>query len=177
MLTIKFEGNEYYDEGKQSFLYTDPKVLNFEYTLKAIFDWEGLFRTSWLKLINAKQIKTEHLVVMMSLCCKEELDVSEINQDMLLKFVNYINDSPTATKIQNDNKSAGRSSYISAEEIYSIMVFNKIPLELENWNYHRLMSLIAIINETKSPPKKRSMNEIYAEQNRINDERLKKMGG
>jgi len=177
VLKLEVGGQELYDEESNRFFTINTEVVRFEYTLKAIFEWEGIYKLSWMNLLAKKSAETKHLSKMMELCCLDEWNDGLLTSDNLMKFVDYISTPQTATTIQNEKKSAGGGSYTTSEQIYYIMVTNRIPIELENWNYHRLNALIAIINDARSPKKKRPLKDIYAEQNRINEARLKGKGG
>lgn len=173
VLVIDFGGQEFYDEEKNLFYKVDQDFVPFEYTLKAIFEWEGIHKISWFNLTSRSETTMEHIASMMQLCCLGVWNDEIVTQENLNKFIDYISTPQTATTIQNDRKSAGRDTFTTSEQIYFIMVANRIPIELENWNYHRLNALIAIINDSRSTKKKRPLNDIYAEQNRLNELRLK----
>lgn len=174
MLELYFGGTEYYDEDNNEFITIEPEMLHFNYSLKSIFDWEGKHRVSWLYNLETQKITDEQLHSMMECCCLEEWNPVYYTKELSIEFIKHIGDVPTATTIQNDKKSAGKRRIITSEQIYSILVLNQIPFEVENWNYNRLSMLIAVINESKTPSKKRNIRDIYEEQNRLNEIRTKK---
>ena len=77
----------------------------------------------------------------------------------------------------HEEKGGGKSNeQITSELVYYWMICFNIPFECQKWHFNRLMTLIRVCEEKNKPPKKMSKKEIMARNNRLNDERRKKLG-
>lgn len=175
-LFVEVGGQLWYNPNLEIFEYTDQEILEFEYTLKGISKWEARFKVPFLHM---KEFTFEQMAYLLEVSyVGDDWEDTYVTKEVAEAFALYIKDPQSATTIQNDSDSAGPRKIVTTEVVYSLMFENRIPLECENWNYNRLNNLIAVMVHRANPKKKkRSLNEIYEEQNRINDERLKELKG
>lgn len=175
-------GDEYFDESKMEFFYTNNVTIEMEHSLFTISKWEMKYKKPFIEKKEAKT-KTEEEVkdyVKMMIINMDEKDITDDIVNTLFtkhshKINEFINDNMTATTFRNEKK--GHSSeIITSELIYYWMILNEIPVEFEHWHLSRLLTLIRICNIKNSPPKKRSARDIMSENNRINAARRAKYG-
>lgn len=170
MIEIDLGSIEYFDSTTNEFYTEECGVVKFEYSLKAIYDWEHKYKKSFLKG-NLTHEESIDFYVMMALT---PLDPKFLTMGAIETLRKYISDSSTATKFtssQNDNKSTGRGKIYTAEEIYAIMFMNGIDLEFENRNFNRLMTIIRVIDVYNSPKKKMSKQDIMKQNAELNKQR------
>jgi hypothetical protein len=177
LLTIEIDDIEYYDSGSNQFKYEDGGTFRFEYSLRAVYEWESKWKKPFLKDENSEE-------ELMDFYMKMALDpISEtfITDEVISKLTDYIKDSNSATKFsssrngQNGTKTTSRGKVYTAEEIYALMFSAGVPLEFENRNLNRLLVILNIIALNNNPPKKMSKQEILRENASLNAQRKAKM--
>lgn len=172
MLTLVIKSKELYDNSNNLFITTEEVTKRFEFSLRAIFDWEAIWKIPYLGQVN---LTREQMFSMFSCMCLDPpfdssfLDVEEID---ILKA--YIADKPTATTVQNDDKGPSGKA-ITAEIVYGMMVSANIPSEYENWHFNRLLVLLAVIADTVAEKKPMTQQEILEQNVRLNEERKAKL--
>lgn len=181
MISIDLGTLEYYDDNSNQFVYDEGGVVRFEYSLKAVYDWECKWKKPFLKgEINEEEILDFYMTMAL-----DPIDEKFMTGEVMDKLSSYISDPNTATTFtttdnsQNANKTSNKGKIYTAEELYALMIMSNIPLEFENRNLNRLLTILRIISSYNSPPKKMSKNEIYkqnAELNRQRREKLKSKG-
>lgn len=170
MLTIKVPATEVYSE-ETGFVNIKETTLTLEHSLKSISKWESKWHKSFLSTKN----KTDEEIISYIKC----MTINKINDDLVYSFltkdnldsiIHYIEDSHTATTI-NDNDTKKSNDIVTSELIYYWMITLNIPYEFENWHINRLLTLIRVCNIKNQPPKKMSRAEIMARNKALNDAR------
>lgn len=177
MIEIDLGTLEYYDEVENVFHYEEGGVVQFEYSLKAMYDWEA----KWKKPFLVGDYTTEELRDFLLKMALAKVDKRFLTRDVMGELTDYIGTTQTATKFseapssQNGNKSNIGKIY-TAEEIYGLMFMNQIPIEFENRNLNRLLVILRVINNYNQPKKKMSTTDVYEQNRRLNEERKQKYG-
>ena len=182
MITIDLGTVEYYDSTSNQFEYDVGGVVRFEYSLKALYQWEGKWKKPFLRLIETNNITNEELVDFYMTMALDPIHERFMTEDVMRILSDYIGDSHTATTFstiddgQNGNKNVNiKGKTYTAEELYALMFQAQIPLELENRNLNRLLTTIRIIHTYNNPPKKMSTQDIYRQNAKLNAERKAKL--
>lgn len=178
MLRIEIEGTQLWDEENEQFIVTEPMKLYLEHSLVSISKWESVYRRPYL--FPQTFSKKETIDYIKCMCLDNDISDDVFyaiygNSKLMKEIDDYINSSPTATTINdNDTKKHRNSEKITSELIYYWMVANEIPFECENWHIERLLTLIQVCNVKNRPPKKQSMKDIYARNKSLNAARRAK---
>jgi hypothetical protein len=176
---------EYYDSDANEFIYDKGGIVRFEYSLKALYAWEGKWKKSFLKLVENRQITNEELVDFYMTMALDPIHERFMTEDVMLTLSTYIGESHTATTFstledgQNGNNRTRSNKYYTAEELYALMFRDHIPLEFENRNLNRLLIVLRIMASYNAPQKKMTKQDIYrqnAELNRKRREQMKSKG-
>ena len=173
MITINFESSEQFDEEKNEFSYLPELTASFEYSLKAIYEWEAEWKTPFISTnIDNYDLKIisfcEYMII------GDKIPREYFNRLKVKELQDYISSNQTATTFNNqDRTTEGRGKVYTAEEIYALMFMNGIPLEFENRNLNRLLIMLKIISTYTNPPKKMSRTEVLSQNARLNAERKK----
>ena len=156
MLVLKLEPEEFWDEVKQEFVYSDPVEVKLEHSLVSINKWESKWHVPFDDTLRRIVTSEKHMT----------------------SIKNYMDDSMTATKFSKQQQAQARihqgGEYITAELIYYWMVALQIPFECEKWHINKLLTLIQVCNLKNTPPKKMSKQEIYAQNRALNAARRAK---
>lgn len=181
MISIDLGTIEFFDGQKEEFIYEPVGVVNFEYTLKAIYDWEAKWRKPFLKGgLNAFELLDFYILM-----ADRPFDTRALTEEIVEQLANYLEDAQTATTFttpeegQNGSKGFSKAKIYTAEELYALMFMNQIPIEFENRNFNRLTTVLRVISNYNSPKKKMSKEDILkqnAELNRQRREQLKTKG-
>lgn len=175
MIAIDLGTLEYYDELNNQFHYEEGGIVRFEYSLKAMYDWEA----KWKKPFLAGNYNEEELKDFFYMMAIDELDKKFLTRKTMEVLSKYIGSTQTATKFtapktnQNGNNS-NRGKIYTAEEIYGLMFMNQVPLEFENRNLNRLLVILRVISSYNQPKQKMSQSDIYEQNRRLNEERKRK---
>lgn len=172
MLTMDLGTIEYYDSDSNQFLYDEIGIVRFEYSLKAMFEWEAKWKKPWL----TSERTDEEILDFYKTMALDPIKEEAFTIDIVNKLSEYINDSHTATRFstagdsQNESKMPIQKDY-TAEEIYALMIMNNIPIDFENQNLNRLLVVMRIIANYNNPPKKMSQEEILRQNRELNRQR------
>lgn len=176
MLTIDLGTIEYYDSRKQEFSYEEGGIVEFEYSLRVVYDWEAKWKKPFLK----GGLTEEETIDFYKMMALQPIKDAFLTPSLFKQLSDYIGDPNTATKFstyndgQNGNSST-RGKIYTAEEIYASMFMFQIPLEFEHRNFNRLLTIIKIINLRNEPPKKMKKDDIIRQNADLNRERRKAM--
>lgn len=176
MLRIRVVLKESFDDEKNEFVPNEFVDLDFEHSLVSLSKWESIFKRPFLN--NKEKTAEETLGYLKAMCLTpnppEEIfqRLSKANADEINE---YIGDSMTATWFRDEGERKSRE-IITAEIIYFWMIEMSIPFECQNWHLNRLLTLIRVCNEKRTPPKKMSRASAAADQRRLNAERRAQYG-
>lgn len=177
MLTIDLGELEFYDGASNQFVYEKGGIVRFEYSLKAVYDWESRWKKPFLK----GDLTDDELIDFYKTMALDPVDERFLTSDVLTTLAEYVQDGHTATTFsssqngQNGNNTTGRPKVYTAEEIYALMFNAHIPLDFENRNLNRLLTILRILHSYNSQPKKMSKQEIMKQNASLNAERKAKM--
>lgn len=172
MITIDLGTLEYYDSEKNEFVYEEGGKVRFEYSLKMLYEWEGKWKKAFLK--GNKNLTTEEAVDFYIMMALDPIDKKFMTGEAMETLSKYVNDPQTATTFadgQNGNTSPSKGKIFTSEELYAMMITSNVPLDFENRNLNRLITILRVISVQNTPPKKMSKNDIYRQNAALNAER------
>lgn len=177
MLRIDLGTVETFDSSTGEFKYHEGGIVNFEYSLKVMYEWEGYWKIPFLD--DKRDLTDEQMIDFYLRMADRPIDPMFLIPSITRQLSDYISDTPTATTFQDNRPDSGgkkrRSSKTqTAEEIYSIMFAAGIPLEFENRNLNRLLVVLRIIALNNNPSKKMSKSEILQRNAKLNEQRRRK---
>lgn len=170
MITIDLGNVEYYDSYNNQFINDEGGIVRFEYSLKALYDWEA----RWKKPFFKGELTEDELLDFYRTMALDPVKDRFLTDEVKETLANYIKDSQTATTFsssQNGNQNVSKGKIYTSEEIYALMIQAQVPLEFENRNLNRLMTILRIISTHNSPPKKMSKQDIYRQNAELNRQR------
>ena len=178
-LTITIDGEEFFDNLNQEFIYTNKTTLVLEHSLISISKWEAKWKKPWLQ----KEEKTteELLDYIKCMLIKGNLTddvLRRVSKENIKDIYSYINDSMTASTIGEDEPIRGvPKNFTTSERIYSWMVGYQIPFSCEKWHLNRLLTLIRILDADNKQHSGKKMSEAelirkYAKMNKQNKAKL-----
>ena len=204
MLALTVKAFSVFDEKTEKFISVDkPTKLLLENSLYAISEWEKKYKKPWFpdnrasKYAQKQSEKTPEEVLYFIRCMiryidrEPVLDISEIDEkilyglseDDLQKVTEYLQDSQTALtsipETKPDKKHKTDPIRLTSERMYAWLAETQVPFEAEFWNISRLMNLIQIVNYDNTPDdrkKRQKPFEVAKDYDKINQERLKKLG-
>lgn len=177
MLPLVVEGQEFWDEANEQFVYGNDVTLKLEHSLISISKWES----KWMVPFYDSE-KTDEMVRDYIRCMTLNTNVDPTVYDRLssknIDEINkYIASPMTASTIKETKKGPSKTSeQITSELIYYWMTAFNIPAEYEKWHLNRLIMLVRICSEKSKPPKKMSAREIMAQNKALNAARKKALG-
>ena len=177
MLELTIPRTDLWDERNQRFIPVKEQKLRLEHSLVSLSKWES----KWCKVFLSKEQKTyeETIDYMRCMTLTQNVDplVYRCITNSHIDAVNtYIEAPMTASTVKEEKGGPINRQQITSELIYYWMTAYHIPFECQKWHFNRLMTLIRVCEEKNKPPKKMSKKEIMARNNRLNDERRKKLG-
>jgi len=176
MLELILPEDELFDEKTGEFIYFKREPVTLEHSLISLSKWEAHYKKPFISLTEKTPEETMYYI-----SCMVIKHVSNINlvvhrlmkdRKLMGQIEAYIADPMCATTIQHRGPQGGRKEVITAEIIYYDMIALQIPKEYEKWHLNRLMTLIEVCSIKNNPDKKGSKmtrNEIYAQQDAINE--------
>lgn len=184
MLKITIPAREWWDENKQEFIYTKEKVLQLEHSLISISKWESKWEKPFLdpRPDSPPKTREETLDYIRCMTLNQNVDrdiYRELTNDNIKEVNEYINAKMTATWFSNGDPlkktSSGRMSVITSEVIYAWMVQYGIPAEYQKWHLNHLLTLIRVLNDFNTEPKKMSKGELMRRNASLNAIRRKQL--
>ena len=173
MLNIDLGTIEFYDGESNQFHYEEIGIVNFEYSLKAMYEWEAKWRKPFLNG-NYNMEELSDFYYMMS---TKEFNRDALTMSVMEQLSRYIGETHTATRFAKSKSSQNGSTIgkvYTAEEIYGLMFMNHIPLEFENRNLNRLLVILRVISNYQQRKEKMSQSDIYEQNRQLNKERRQK---
>ncbi len=186
MLEIKIPGEEWWDERTEMFCYTKPVTLRLEHSLVSLSKWESKWKVPFYEdKPKTQEMMTDYVRCMTVTQGVDPNIYKRLTGENLNTIYTYMNDPMTATwfagepkpgeKIQNRTRQKGirmpQRKTMTAEVLYSDMFMLRIPMECEKWHLNRLMTLIRVCSEARTPPKKMSRKDVMSRQKALNEKR------
>ena len=176
MLKIEVPATELYDEEKNEFVYTKATALQLEHSLVSLSKWEA----KWHKhFIGRTDISVEEFLDYVR-CMTITQNVDEnvyrcMTADVIRQIREYIEDPMTATILPKETgPKDGR--FISSELIYYWLSCYNLPFgECQKWHLNRVLTLINVCSNESSEKKKMPLNDIYAQNRLLNEQRKAKL--
>lgn len=173
MLHIVIPKQELWDEKTERFVNVKETKLSLEHSLVSISKWEA----KWHKSFFSTKDKTSEMMLDyirdMTLTQNVNPDIfNYLTEQNILEIKEYIEDSHTATTI-NNRSNTSRREVITSELVYFWMVTWGIPFECQKWHINRLLTLIEICGIKNQTDKKMSRQEQFSQQRALNAARRK----
>lgn len=175
MLSLPIYGPESYDARRDQFTRTELFRLELEHSLVSLSKWESKFEKPFLG--EGEKTQEELLWYIEAMHTGENLPVDwaqKLENSDIAAINEYLNAKMTATWFVDVPGRPAKKEVITAEIVYYWMISLNVPHEFQNWHLNRLLTLIRVINEKNSPPKKMSREEIIARNRALNEERQRK---
>lgn len=169
MITLNIPDSEQFNDLTEEFITIKGGKFSFEFSLKAISEWETWFEEPFFSSTLDDPAKLTHLYKCMCL--------TDINNILLTSPVvtnalsEYCNKSASATRVYSAIPQVPGRNIITTEVIYGRMVMANIPFEAENWHINRLIKLLEVIDVWTSD-KKMSVNDTMRYNTELNNKRL-----
>lgn len=167
MLELKLEEREIWDPVKREFLSVKPQTLQLEHSLISLHKWEA----KWKKPFLHTELKAEEFIDYIR--C---MTLNKVNPDIysllsineFKKITDYMDDSMTATTINDRRRKKAKKEIITAEVLYAQMVLLNVPFECRKWHLNQLVTLLQVVSIKAEGPQKMSKSDMYAQQRAIN---------
>lgn len=172
MIVIRQPDSEVYDSENNQFTHIEGQAVGFEYSLKAVYNWEG----KWKKPFLRNDLTNEEILDFYKLMALEPIRDEFLTVDIMRQLSEYINDPNTATTFttnfgEGSAKGSSKGKINTSEEIYASMFSAGVPLEFENRNLNRLLALLKIISLANEDPKKMSKDDVMKQNASLNAQR------
>lgn len=180
MITIDVGDIEYYDSDNNTFEYEKGGIVRFEYSLKALYEWEAKWMKPFLKGTDSTHLSDEEIIDFYHKMALDPIDPKFIKGEVLEKLSDYIKRPSTATTFVTHSeskqpKTTGKGKVYTSEEIYSLMFKSGIPLVFEERNLNRLLVILRIISSYNEPPKKMNPQDVLKQNASLNAQRKAQM--
>lgn len=178
MLQITIPETEFYDERTNEFVTVSKQELQLEHSLISISKWESKWHESFLS--RKEPMTTEQSIdYIRCMTLNKNVDpkcYSVINQELIDKIGEYINNPMTATTFsEREGKKRGSRQIITSEVIYYWMTALQIPFECEKWHLNRLLTLVHVCDLKQQPSKKMSKSAAMNQQRSLNAARRNRL--
>lgn len=192
MLTLRIEGEQEWDAGKEEFCYEKPAELRLEHSLLSLAKWESKWHIPFLtnagSMTAAQQM--DYIRCMTVTQGADPGVYRRLTREQMATINQYIDDPMTATWFHGEAKpneprtgAKARSrprprrggTVTTAEVLYGQMFALGIPKECEKWHLNRLLTLIRVMQESQAPAKKMTPGERMAQQRMLNEQRKAKL--
>lgn len=171
-LKIKLPKKEIYIQG--GYIKDIPEVtIIFRHSLRSIAKWESIFKKPFLNSDLNDYEAMEYVKCM----ANKEFDITRLDEDDIKELSNFMNDKPTATFFATSGKKEEENheqEIMTSEALYANMILLNVPKDFENWNIVRLLVLLRILSIKNNPENKTKIEDIYAQNERLNEERKAK---
>lgn len=174
MLILDLGNIEHWDDVKEEFVYEYGGIVRFEYSLKAIYEWEGRWKKPFLK----GELNYREMIEFYKLMALDEFDPKFLKDDVIQSISEYIMDKSTATTFTDTRGSGSQSNsnkIHTSEEIYAMMFSAGISMEFENRNLNRLLTILKIISIQNKEPTKMSKTDVMKQNSNLNRQRRETM--
>lgn len=176
MLTIIVpSADEYFDESlgeNGEFVTPEGTPIELEHSLVSLSKWEMKWEKPFLSAVDKTNDETFSYIEAMLVTPNVPPELlQKLSPANITDVNNYINRKMTATWFSNADDSKKSTETITNELIYYWMIALNIPIECENWHLARLLTLIRVVNQKSSPPKKMGRAEAMQKQRELNAQR------
>lgn len=177
-LTITIKACQLYSESENRFYKIPETTVELEHSLVALSKWES----KWHKPFLTKEQKTraEALDYIRCMCITPGVDdivFGALSNSQIQEITKYIDDSMSATTINNsNNKAKAHNETVTSELIYYWMNESNISPDCENWHLNRLFKLIEITAIKRQPEKKMSRRDTMSQNRALNAARRARHG-
>ena len=183
MIPIVVPAVDKFNEKTNEFLHYESQILQLEHSLLSISKWESKWKKPFPLIQSVKErskiTPEEFIDYVRCMTLNQHVDqdcYENLSKKNVEKIIGYINDPMTATWFsKKEHQKPGPHPIITNELVYYWMDINGIPKDCEKWHFNRLMTLINVHNEKNNPGKKRSPQEIAAQNRALNAQRKAKM--
>lgn len=162
MLHIHVKGGEYWDERNEEFIHTKPYTLTLEHSLVSISKWEAKWHKPFLETKLTSELFLDYIKQMTIEKNVPDDVYARLTSSNLKEITAYMQDTMTASRVKEEQKSSNKREYLTSELLYYWMTKFNIPFECEKWHINRLIMLIKICFEKEKPQKKMTNSELYA---------------
>ena len=177
MLIINVDSGELFDNVKQEFINTQPRILQLEHSLISISKWEAKWHLVFLSKAPKTKLQAIDYVKCMTINNNVDPNVYlALNDQNLLDINRYIEDPMSATCFPPIKSKPGPSEPMTSELIYYWMTSFGIDWSAEKWHLNRLLNLIRIAQMKNSPKGKQNKKDILSANAALNAERRAKWG-
>lgn len=175
MLTLKVEGEEYWNEDTEMFEYPEATSIRLEHSLVSLSKWESKYHKVFLSATGLSPEEKFGYLEAMLLDPEDAPYLSRLSKENVEEIDAYINNPMTGTTIVNVPKGPSRSTEkTSAELIYFWMSQYQIDISCEHWHLNRLIMLIRVHHAKSQKPEKMSASANSRRMAELNAQRLAK---
>lgn len=171
MMKIEIPDRDFYDELTNEFIHVKGAKFKIEHSLLSLAKWEAKWKVPFLHTKLTREQWVDYIRCMTITQNIDPLVYKMITPDLLKQIENYINESQTATTINNTApQRPHKKEIITAEIIYYWMTAFNIPFECEKWHLSRLLTLCEVcsIKNNAGNNKKMTKSEIMRQNNKLN---------
>lgn len=176
MLTINIPAIEMFDDATNQFINIKEQTLELEHSLVSLSKWESKWHKPFISKTEKTLEETLDYIKCMTLTPNVDPNVYQwmaYNNSIVNQINAYIDDSQTASIINDTNKGKNTGEFITSETFYFWMISLQIPVECQYWHLNRLIALIKFCSAKNAPKKKMSRNEILSQNAKLNAARRK----
>lgn len=171
MLTIEIPTVEYFNESTGEFHEVKGQKITLEHSLISVSKWEQIHKKPFLSKKGMNFNETVSYIKCMTLTQNINPEVYlAIDNNIVKKVTDYINDPMTATTFRKDNRPPNRE-IITSEILYYQMIAYGIPFECQKWHLNRLLTLIKVCEKKNSGNKKMKRNDVLSQNAALNSAR------
>lgn len=179
MLTITIPAIEMFDETKQEFINVEEQTLELEHSLVSLSKWESKWHKPFISRTEKTLEETIDYIKCMMITRNVPPEVYHYityNNDIISRINQYIDDSQTASIVNDNSRGKNSGEFTTSETIYYWMISLNIPFECQEWHLNRLIALIRFCSAKNAPKKKMSQSEIMSRNAALNAARRKSLG-
>lgn len=171
LLTIDLGVVEEYDNDKNEFVYHTGGIVRFEYSLKAIYEWEG----KWKKPFLTSELTDDEYLDFYKTMALDPIDDLFLTHTVVREIAKYVSEAHTATSFASTVPQASGKNrsgkFLTSEEIYANMFSAGVAIEFEERNFNRLLTILKIISLHNEPPKKMAKQDVLKQNASLNEQR------
>ena len=169
--TFTIPAQKFFNDETERFVTVKETTVTICHSLRSIHQWESKWEQSFFTTDNKisflddkhpdpkANIKMTDYIRCMTLTQNVPDEAfTVIPMSTVEQIVGYMAAKMTATTFGKSSakKPSRKKKRLTSEEIYASMFSNGVPLELENWHFNQLITLLQVIGEKSSPSGKLS---------------------